>query len=111
MWSLKRLFIGLARRTFTRQFRREVGESFVSWRQQACLLVAIPRLVAGEAITEVAIELGYENPAEFTSMFKRMLGVPPRSYISRQDAETSLDRMATLGPPPHTVPSGLDKHC
>lgn len=73
--------LGLSRRTFTRRFRSEVGMSFVGWRQQACVLMAIPRLVAGEPVTAVALDLGYDNPAAFTAMFKRMLGAPPRSYV------------------------------
>ncbi len=76
--------LGLSRRTFTRMFRREVGESFACWRQQACLMVAVPRLVSGESVTSVALALGYDNPASFTTMFKRILGAPPRSYIAQQ---------------------------
>jgi AraC-like DNA-binding protein len=37
----------LTRRTFTRLFRRETGLSFVAWRQQACILAALPKLTAG----------------------------------------------------------------
>ena len=29
----------------------------------------------------VAGALGYDNPAAFTTMFKRALGVPPRAYL------------------------------
>jgi AraC-like DNA-binding protein len=74
--------LGLSRRSFTRLFRRETGASFMTWRQQACLVAALPRLVSGESVTAVAIELGYENPAAFTAMFKRMLGTSPRAYLS-----------------------------
>lgn len=76
--------LGLSRRTFTRLFRREVGASFVAWRQQACLLMAIPRLIAGQSVTTVALDLGYDNPAAFTSMFKRMLRASPRAYVSHE---------------------------
>src|ERR1700722_980765 len=41
--------LSMSRRSFTRLFRRETGMSFVAWRQQACLLCAMPRLAAGEA--------------------------------------------------------------
>lgn len=74
--------LGMSRRTFTRLFRRETGLSFVAWRQRACLAAALPRLVAGEHVTTVAIDLGYDNPAAFTSMFKRALGSSPRRYHS-----------------------------
>src|SRR5271156_1619643 len=73
----------LTRRTFTRLFRRETGLSFVAWRQQACILAALPRLAAGEPVTDVAMSLGYDNPAAFTTMFKRVLGAPPRTYLQR----------------------------
>jgi AraC-like DNA-binding protein len=73
--------LGMNRRTFTRLFRRETGLTFVAWRQQACILVALPRLAAGEAVTSVAMDLGYDNPAAFTSMFKRSLGSPPNVYL------------------------------
>jgi AraC-like DNA-binding protein len=73
--------LGMSRRSFTRLFRRETGLSFVTWRQQACLAAALPRLVAGEAVTAVAIDLGYDNPAAFTTMFKRVLGSAPRHYL------------------------------
>ena len=74
---------GMSRRSFTRAFRQETGLSFVAWRQQAAIVVALPRLTAGEPITSVAMALGYDNPAAFTAMFKRLLGVSPRNYLSR----------------------------
>jgi AraC-like DNA-binding protein len=74
--------LGMSRRHFTRMFRQETGLSFVEWRQQACLVAALPRLAAGEAVTSVAMALGYDNPAAFTAMFKRLLGVPPRGYLA-----------------------------
>lgn len=75
--------IGLSRRAFTRLFRRETGLSFVEWRQQACLMAALPRLVAGEPVTSVALDLGYDNPAAFTTMFKRSLGSSPKNYLKQ----------------------------
>lgn len=77
-WALG---IGMSRRAFTRAFKAETGLSFVEWRQQACLVTALPRLVAGEAVTTVALDLGYDNPAAFTTMFKRILGASPRAYL------------------------------
>ena len=42
--------------------------------------MALPRLAAGERVTSVAMALGYDNPAAFTSMFHRSLGASPRAY-------------------------------
>jgi len=72
--------LGLGRRAFTRAFRRETGISFGAWRQQACLMEALPRLAAGEPVTAVALDLGYDSPAAFTTMFKRLLGISPSRY-------------------------------
>jgi len=74
---------GMSRRSFTRRFRAETGLSFVAWRQQACVMAALPRLAAGEAVTSVALDLGYGNPAAFSAMFSRTLGAPPRAYLVR----------------------------
>jgi AraC-like DNA-binding protein len=72
----------MSRRHFTRMFRDETSMSFVAWRQQACLFAALPRLTEGESVTSVAMALGYDNPAAFTTMFKRLLGVPPTRYFA-----------------------------
>lgn len=81
--------IHLSRRTFTRLFREETGLSFVAWRQQACILAALPKLMAGESVTQTALDLGYENPAAFTTLFKRMLGASPKTYALVAGATSS----------------------
>jgi AraC-like DNA-binding protein len=72
----------LSRRSFTRSFRRETGLSFAEWRQQACVLIALPRLAAGETVTSLALDLGYDSSAAFATMFKRRLGISPSHYQS-----------------------------
>lgn len=72
--------VGMSRRTFTRVFQRQTGLSLSAWRQQALVFAALPRLTDGEPITSVALDLGYDSVAAFTTMFKRMLGQSPRSY-------------------------------
>jgi AraC-like DNA-binding protein/quercetin dioxygenase-like cupin family protein len=76
--------LAMSRRTFTRAFRRETGVSLSTWRQQSCLMAALPRLARGEAVTSIAFDLGYESVAAFTTMFKRMFGAPPRLIAARQ---------------------------
>ncbi|KEP69455.1 AraC family transcriptional regulator [Thioclava dalianensis] len=76
--------LGMSRRAFTRFFRKETGLSFVAWRQQACLLSALPQLATGRPVTAVALDLGYENPAAFTIMFKKAFGAPPLAYLGRR---------------------------
>lgn len=73
--------LGMSRRSFTRFFRTETGVSFVTWRQQACIFASLPRLAEGEAVTNVALDAGYDNIAAFTTMFRRMLGHSPSTYL------------------------------
>lgn len=72
--------LAMTRRNFTRIFRRETGMSFAEWRQQACLSVALTKLASGESVTTVALDLGYDGPGNFSTMFKRVLGVSPSHY-------------------------------
>lgn len=72
---------GMSRRTFTRIFRRETGLSLAAWRQQACIVTALPRLNGGETVTTVALDLGYDSVPAFTTMFKRILGAAPKAYL------------------------------
>jgi AraC-like DNA-binding protein/mannose-6-phosphate isomerase-like protein (cupin superfamily) len=74
--------MAMSRRAFTRAFRRETGLSLSAWRQQACLFAALPRLAAGEPVTTVALDLGYDSVAAFTTMFRRILGAPPSRYLA-----------------------------
>ncbi len=72
---------GMSRRSFTRAFQRETGLSLSMWRRQATLLAALPLLAGGKSVTDVALDLGYESAPAFTTMFRRMLGVAPRTYL------------------------------
>lgn len=71
---------GMSRRSLTRHFRQETGLSLENWRQQACVFAALPRLIDGQRVTSVALDLGYDSPAAFTTMFRRMLGQTPRAF-------------------------------
>lgn len=73
--------IGMSRRSFTRFFREQLGTSFAAWREQACLIAAIARLTRGDSVTRVAYDLGYGSPTAFSTMFKRVMGVPPQRYV------------------------------
>ncbi len=67
-------------RTLYRRFLRETGITFARWKQQARLLESIRRLAEGMPVTAVAIDLGYESPSAFSTMFRRALGVAPRVF-------------------------------
>jgi AraC-like DNA-binding protein len=81
---------GLARRTLTRRFRQETGMSFAAWRQQIRLCEGLARLTAGEQVTTVALDLGYDSPSAFTAMFRRALGAAPRDYLRWSGEERAI---------------------
>ncbi|REN20919.1 AraC family transcriptional regulator, partial [Mycobacterium tuberculosis] len=56
--------------------------AFGEWRQHACLISALSRLAEGQAVTAVALGLGYDSPGAFSTMFRRRLGFSP-SEIAR----------------------------
>jgi AraC-like DNA-binding protein len=88
-WSAR---LHMSRRSFTRQFRAQTGMSFGDWKKRACVLAAIPRLMTGTPVTEVAMALGYDNPASFSAMFRQTTGTRPSRY-----AETRLRDSAPTG--------------
>ncbi len=72
-------------RSFSRFFSAQTGMPFSEWRQQACLLSALANISAGKAITEVALELGYNSASSFSTMFKKWLGQTPSSFINKKN--------------------------
>jgi AraC-like DNA-binding protein len=76
-WSER---VGATPRTLARLFQSETGMSFAVWRQQLRIVGAVPRLIAGERIGDVAASLGYSTQSAFTVMFKRATGKLPSDY-------------------------------
>ncbi|MGC0155603.1 AraC family transcriptional regulator [Chromobacterium vaccinii] len=74
--------VGASSRTLARLFQQELGVSYLYWRQQVCAMAALPRLGAGEPVTLIASDLGYETPGAFSSMFRRIMNTTPSQYFS-----------------------------
>lgn len=68
-------------RTLSRRFRRETGLNFSDWVRRAKIVAAINLLTRGSSVLETALDVGYESPAAFSVMFRRILGVPPSEYL------------------------------
>ncbi len=73
--------VGASNRTLSRLFQRQTGMSFVRWRQQLHVGLALQRLAGGERVTTIAGDLGYESVSAFIAMFRRMLGTTPARYF------------------------------
>ncbi|QRK08245.1 helix-turn-helix transcriptional regulator [Archangium violaceum] len=74
-------FGNMTKRTLTRRFFAETGMTVAEWRTRARLLVALERLVAGEAVTSIALDLGYESVSAFIAMFRRTFSTTPKKFL------------------------------
>lgn len=70
-------------KTIHRLFLRETGMTFGQWRTQVRLLIALERLAAGDRILDIALELGYESPSAFATMFRKQFGIAPSRYFDQ----------------------------
>jgi AraC-like DNA-binding protein len=74
---------GISERTLSRRFVAETGFTYTAWRQRARLMRALEMLAEGQAVTVVALDLGYDSVSAFIALFKRTLGVAPSAYFQR----------------------------
>ncbi|MCJ8012087.1 response regulator [Paenibacillus sp. KQZ6P-2] len=75
--------VGLTRTYFSALFKKMTGETFVHYRikkriEEARKLLAIPALT----ITDIAVQVGYEDYPHFTKTFKNFVGMSPSEYRS-----------------------------
>jgi AraC-like DNA-binding protein len=80
-WSRQ---MSISPRTLARTLQRETGMSFGRWRQQLHILFALQRLAEGALVQTVALELGYESPSAFITMFRKVAGKPPARYLAER---------------------------
>jgi transcriptional regulator GlxA family with amidase domain len=72
---------GLPERTFKRRFARATGLSPITYVQRVRVEEAKRRLErTSEAVDAISYAVGYEDPASFRRLFKRVTGVPPGVY-------------------------------
>lgn len=76
-------FAGLvhtSERTLLRRFQRELGMTFVEWRQRMRVVKAMPLLESGQKVETIAFDLGYSSASAFISMFSRLIGATPDEF-------------------------------
>jgi transcriptional regulator GlxA family with amidase domain len=72
---------GLPERTFKRRFARATGYSPIAYVQHVRVEEAKRRLErTGEPVDRISYAVGYEDPASFRRLFKRVTGVSPGVY-------------------------------
>lgn len=73
--------LNVSGRTLARRFYQQSGMQFSEWVRRARLMSALVRLAQGDAVTTVALDLGYDSPSAFSAMFRRVMGVAPSDYF------------------------------
>jgi AraC-like DNA-binding protein len=87
--------IGVSERSLSRLVLEQTGMSFIRWRQQFQIMVALERLIRAVSVQEIAFDLGYESPSAFIAMFRKILGASPSRYLAR--SETPWTRTGRSG--------------
>jgi AraC-like DNA-binding protein len=68
---------GMPRRTFTRQFREETGDSLNSWVKKLKCMQARQLLQKRKPVKFISHFLGYRSPSAFIAMFRKEMGCTP----------------------------------
>jgi len=82
-WTLQELAAhsGMSRSVFAQKFKQTVGESAMEYLTRWRMLLAGDRLTnSSDAISAIALSLGYESESAFSTAFKRVMGCSPREY-------------------------------
>ncbi|MFE6776384.1 helix-turn-helix domain-containing protein [Streptomyces sp. NPDC057702] len=74
--------VGASARTLARAFVADTGLSFGQWRTRLRLQAAMPLLASGAPVSAAARRVGYASTSAFVAAFRRVVGVPPRTYFA-----------------------------
>jgi len=85
-WTLPALAekAGMSRSKFAARFKAVSGSSPIDYLKRWRMLLACERLTRrNEPVSAIALSLGYESEAAFSTAFKRVMGCAPRTYATR----------------------------
>ena len=82
---------GLSIRQLQRDFRRYQGCSPQMWLSERRMRVAQDRLLAGEPVKVVALDLGFKHVPNFCEWFKSVNGITAKEFVS---SHTDTDRLS-----------------
>jgi AraC-like DNA-binding protein len=76
---------------------------FQQWRLRACIVNAISRLALGHSVTVIAYDLGYERPAAFSTMFRKMTGHVPSAHPAALGPRSRVKKAGHFAPANHSA--------
>jgi AraC-like DNA-binding protein len=91
-WTLQAMAetAGMSRSTFALRFKEAVGETPLDYLTHWRMLLAAERLThSADAVSTIAVSLGYESESAFSTAFKRVMGCSPRRYGAERETPTA----------------------
>ncbi|AXW47141.1 AraC family transcriptional regulator [Ralstonia solanacearum] len=76
-------------RTLARRCTRDLGMTFMEWRQRLRLSRALAMLADGLSVQSVAQKLGYTTTSAFIAMFQKAVGATPNTFRGRLRQESA----------------------
>lgn len=70
----------MSERSFSRQFVRDTGFSFRTWKQRARIYASLDLLSDNLPIKQIAWQLGFSSPAAFSAAFRSVMGTAPGEF-------------------------------
>lgn len=81
--AAKMLFV--SERSLQRRLKSSIEKTFTEYLTEVRLDNACRRLLAGEKISEVAFQCGFNDPSYFSQRFKHRFGMSPTQFVEEQD--------------------------
>jgi len=101
-WTLQKLaqIAGMSRSIFAQKFKDTVGEPPMEYLLRWRMTLAGDKLVnSSDAISVIALSLGYESESAFGKAFKRVMGCSPRQYGRGRSRTPPTTNAAPLSTP------------
>ncbi|MFB9273804.1 helix-turn-helix domain-containing protein [Cohnella cellulosilytica] len=102
--------VGMSRYYFMRSFKERFGQSVMECLAELRTNEAKRLMEAGAPLRKVAEAVGYKDPLYFSSQFKKLVGISPRSYRGSRECRTAayswpnIGHLLTLGIIPYAAP-------
>ena len=80
----------MSERSLQRRFKSASSRTLKDYVTEVRLETACEQLLAGEKISEVAFNCGFNDPSYFSQKFKLHFGLPPSKFAMTQDSQTSI---------------------
>src|ERR1700734_576426 len=106
-WTLQKLAerAGMSRSTFALKFKQTVGTSPLEYLTRWRMLLAGDKLVnSRDAVSAIALSLGYESESAFSKAFKRVMDCSPRQYSRGRNPASHSQSEVEAAPATHLQP-------